>query len=87
MNTNEGFLDIGSSSWSILLACYFLTLHDDNKEFCITFNSILDILEILDCEFGGMIPLVSSKDILQVQATYDLDKLRDNALIEVIEPS
>ena len=63
----EGFLDIGSLSWSILLACYFLHLHDDNNEFCITFNSICDMLEVLDSEFGGMLPLISDFEMLRMQ--------------------
>lgn len=34
------FLEVGSVSWSIIIAIYFLTLHDDSKENCIMFDSI-----------------------------------------------
>ena len=30
LKTDSDFLDIGSTSWSMLLALYFLTLHDDS---------------------------------------------------------
>ena len=65
----EGFLDIGSVSWSLLLASFILSLHKgaapigkDNKGFieekyCITYESIVEMLEVLASEFGDMIPL------------------------------
>lgn len=42
-----GFLDVGSVSWSMLLACYFLSLHDDRKSFYITLASIKEMLAVL----------------------------------------
>lgn len=61
---NEGFLDIGSVSWSIMLAAFFLKLHDDDTSFCITFGGIIDILEVLKHEFGNMVPLENQTEIL-----------------------
>jgi len=58
------FLEVGSISWSMLIAIYFLTLHDDSKDSCITFDSIQEMLDVLSDEFGDMIPLVSSIDKL-----------------------
>ena len=34
------FLEVGSVSWSMLIAIYFLTLHDDQSDSCISFDSI-----------------------------------------------
>ena len=34
------FLEVGSTSWSMLMALYFLSLHDDSKDACMTFDSI-----------------------------------------------
>jgi len=52
------FLDVGTTSWSILMALYILTLHDDSKTCCITFDSIKEMIENLKEEFGDMVPLV-----------------------------
>lgn len=41
------FLDIGSTSWSMMLALYFLTLHDDSQDACCTFESIQEMIEVL----------------------------------------
>ena len=43
----NSFLDVGSVSWSMLLACFFLTLHDDKKSFFISLESIKEMLGVL----------------------------------------
>ena len=58
------FLEVGSLSWSMLIAIYFLTLHDDSKDSCISFDSIQEMLDVLAAEFGDMIPLVVALDRL-----------------------
>ena len=44
---DSDFLEIGSTSWSMLLALYFLTLHDDSQDSCCTFESIQEMIEVL----------------------------------------
>lgn len=63
LKAGEGdFLEVGSISWSMLMALYFLALHDDAKDSCVSFDSIQEMLEVLRQEFGDMIPLVSDID-------------------------
>ena len=52
----SAFLDIGSVSWSMLLATFFLTLHDDKKTFYITFDGIKEMLDVLKQEFKDFVP-------------------------------
>ena len=73
-STSQGFLDVGSVSWSLLIAAYFLSLHKaggvstwidqpaqtQDLKFCMTFESILEMLEVLQKEFDGMVPLETS---------------------------
>jgi hypothetical protein len=66
------FLEVGSVSWSILIALYFLTLHDDHSDSCITFESIQEILEVLKHEFGDMLPLVNNLEELIKLGPYEL---------------
>jgi len=40
LRSADDFLEVGSVSWSILISLYFLTLHDDSKDSCISFESI-----------------------------------------------
>ena len=47
MGKSSDFLDVGSVSWSMLLACFFLILHDDRKTFYINFEGIKEMLEVL----------------------------------------
>ena len=68
---NEGFLDCGSVSWTVLLTIFFLSLHKgccssgeietggsaENEKYCMTYESCLEMLEVLAHEFGDMIPL------------------------------
>lgn len=61
-NGESDFLEVGSTSWSMLMALYFLSLHDDSKDACMTFDSIQDILEVLRQEFGDMVPIVNNVD-------------------------
>lgn len=68
---SEGFLDVGSVSWSLLLAAFILSLHKGaapvsspdavQEKYCITYESILEMLEVLVSEFGDMIPLESNQ--------------------------
>lgn len=76
---NDGFLDCGSVSWSILLAIFFLSLHKGqssvvdadeesvNSKLCINFESCLEMLEVLTNEFGDMIPLETATHVLEAQ--------------------
>jgi hypothetical protein len=50
------FLDVGSVSWSMLLACFFLQLHDDRKSFYISIESIKEMLGVLKAEFKEFVP-------------------------------
>jgi hypothetical protein len=43
----SAFLDVGSVSWSMLIAAYFLSLHDDRKHFYTTMESINEMLLVL----------------------------------------
>lgn len=56
----------------MLMAIYFLSLHDDSKDSCITFESIQEILEVLKQEFGDMVPLVNNIEKLIKDGPYEL---------------
>ena len=67
-------------SWSLLLAIFILSLHKGaapvgtgdvaivEEKYCITYESILEMLEVLVTEFGQMIPLESDQQVLDAQA-------------------
>ena len=76
---------MGSVSWSILLACYFLHLHDDSKEFCIIFDSVKEMLQVLDSEFEGLMPFEIDQELLTMKGPSDLEELRNKELIDVID--
>jgi len=40
----SSFLDVGSLSWSMLLACFFLQLHDDRKSFHLSLDGVKEML-------------------------------------------
>lgn len=86
--TTDGFLDCGSVSWSLLLAIFFLSLHkggefvvEDEEKFSMTYQSCLEMLEVLSHEFGDMIPLETSPHVLEASVPGALAKLRENSLI------
>lgn len=79
------FLEVGSASWSMLLAIYFLTLHDDQSDSCISFDSIQEILEVLRFEFGDMIPLVNDLEALIKHGPFELQKFREHLFIELVD--
>lgn len=88
----DGFLDVGSVSWSLLLAIFILSLHKGaapvssveavEEKYCITYEGILEMLEVLVSEFGDMIPLEANQQVLDAQAAGCLCQLRENSLIE-----
>jgi hypothetical protein len=77
-NAAQGFLDVGSVSWSLLIAGYFLSLHKagnpgdgaplendiSDTRFCIAFESILEMLDVLNEEFSGMVPIETNPAFL-----------------------
>lgn len=79
------FLEVGSLSWSLMIALYFLALHDDIKNTCSTFESIQDMLNILTDEFGDMLPLITNLEELIKGAPYELQKLREHSFIELVD--
>lgn len=79
------FLEVGSLSWSLMIALYFLALHDDSKEQCATFESVQDMLNILTDEFGDMLPLITNLEELIKGAPYELQKLREHSFIELVD--
>ena len=85
--TTDGFLDCGSVSWSLLLAIFMLSLHrsevidEGDQKFCMTYESCLEMLEVLASEFGDMIPLETGSHVLEATAPGALAKLRENSLI------
>lgn len=84
-SVESDFLEVGSVSWSMLMALYFLTLHDDSKDSCVTFDSIQEMLEVLKQEFGDMIPLVNDLENLIKHGPMELQKFRDYSFVEVID--
>ena len=74
---NEGFLDIGTVSWSLLLSVYFLSLHkgaapafniENSEKYCMNYESCMEMLQVLAHEFGDMIPLETNQDIMISQS-------------------
>jgi hypothetical protein len=57
-NEKQDFLIVGSVSWSLMLALYFLYLHNETKDFFYSFDSITDMLQVLNQQFGEIIPIV-----------------------------
>ena len=60
----SAFLDVGSVSWSMLIAILFLALHDDRKTYYITLASIKEMLEVLKAEFSDFMPFESDHRML-----------------------
>lgn len=79
------FLDVGSVSWSILLACFFLQLHDDRKAFFISIDSIKEMLGVLKAEFKDFVPFENDPKMLEQNAAEELIKLKDNQFIDLID--
>jgi hypothetical protein len=71
-NGEPEFLEIGSTSWSMLISMYFLALHDDCRDACISFDSIHEMLDVLKQEFGDMLPLESNLEKLIQEGPYEL---------------
>ena len=85
MKQGAAFLDIGSVSWSMLLATFFLTLHDDKKSFYLSFEGIKEMLEVLKQEFRDFVPFENDQQMLAENAANDLAKFKENQFIELIE--
>ena len=73
----EGFLDIGTVSWSLFLAMYFLSLHkgstpvfsiESSERYCMDYEGCMEMLAVLSHEFGDMIPLETNQDTLITQS-------------------
>lgn len=79
------FLDIGSVSWSILIAGFFLTLHDDRKAFFISLDSLKEMLLVLKEEFKDFVPFETDPLLLDQYAPEDLTRLKENQFIYVID--
>ena len=62
---SSAFLDVGSVSWSLLIAAYFLSLHDDRKSYFITYESLKDMLSVLKLEFKDFIPFETDSIMLE----------------------
>jgi len=86
-SVNEGFLDTGSLSWSMLLASYFLELHSDEEQFFISLQSICEMLEVLLKEFKGMLPIEANKKRVQEEGPQELKKFEDNKFIDHVAGS
>lgn len=69
----------------MILACYFLALHDDRKTFYITLESIREMLIVLKKEFADFVPFETDEKLLDLNAADDLMKLRENGFIEAID--
>jgi len=72
------FLDVGSVSWSLLLATFFLALHDDRKSFYLTMDSIKEMLSVLKAEFKDFVPFEAEASALELYAADDLNRLKEN---------
>ena len=90
---NEGFLDIGTVSWSLLLSVYFLSLHkgaapafniEHSEKYCMNYESCMEMLQVLAHEFGDMIPLETNQDIMISQSAGALTQMRENSLIQCL---
>ena len=80
----NSFLDVGSVSWSILIACFFLALHDERKNFYINLDSIKEMLNVLKAEFKEFVPFETDPKLLDAHASDELVKLKDNSFIDCI---
>ena len=69
----------------MIIACYFLHLHDQKKSFFITYDAILEMLDVLKIEFRDFVPFENDPNLLSQNAVEDFKKFRDNQFIEVIE--
>ena len=69
----------------MLIALYFLSLHDDSKDACITFDSIQEMLDVLKQEFGEMVPIVNNIEQLIREGPYELQKFREHSFIELVD--
>jgi hypothetical protein len=56
----------------MLFACYVLYCHDDAESFCITYEGIKEMLEVLDSLFNGLIPIELDEIMLSKYAANDL---------------
>lgn len=70
-----------------MLSVFILSLHkgaasSDESKFQMSFESVVEMLEVLAHEFGDMIPLETGANALQSQAPGALVQLRQNSLIE-----
>ncbi len=93
---NDGFLDCGSLSWTMLLGAYILECHygsgpsDGEVAYCSDLQSIQEMVEVLYDEFQSMVPLVNNRGLLmaleggqEVLAqfrTYDFLQIEDDTL-------
>ena len=86
----EGFLDIGTVSWSLLLSTYFLSLHKgaapafsikNSEKYCMDYEGCMEMLQVLSHEFGDMIPLETNQDVMISQSPGALAQMRENSLI------
>ena len=85
VNTGKSFLDVGSVSWSMLLSCYFLSLHDDRKTFYMTMESVKEMLQVLKIEFKDYVPFETEPKLLDLNAADDLIRFKDNQFIDIID--
>lgn len=81
----SAFLDVGSVSWSMLLACYFLSLHDDRKTFYMTLESVREMLQVLKQEFKDFVPFETDPKMIDMNASDDLVRFKDNQFIDLID--
>ena len=90
---NDGFLEVGSVSWSVLLSIFFMSLHKNggvnedslsDEKLCMNCESCLEMLEVLTNEFGDMIPLETDPNVLEANCPGALVKLRENSFIQVL---
>lgn len=80
-NEKQDFLIVGSVSWSLMLALYFLYLHNETKDFYYSFDSITDMLQVLNQQFGEIIPIVCNWEKLAYNAPFELQKFRESSII------
>ena len=63
------------NSCLLYLACFFLSLHDDRKNFFISLDSIKEMLGVLKQEFKDFVPFETDPKLLESYSTDDLVKL------------
>ena len=73
----EGFLDIGSSSWSMFIACYFMSFHKGAYQEAVVFNkkSIENMLTIISRQVAKNIPLERKFDTSEFERIVENDLL------------